>query len=210
MNEAKATTIPQSTHQSPTKSLPFVTSKCFPHLSSEFVSANLSRCSATFRRNSEQVASTGASFSRSNLAQVKGLEAKFEGWGCRFEPKVKLFWRNELRVSDNGVFVHPFCSPFVPTQVPELDWTSAFPPVKVAVKLKVKVNPACKPLLRPANHDVADKAKPQMIFRSGHLQLVVTSVSENVVADDVLPTIVLMEATVRRVVDNVVLGDDAR
>jgi hypothetical protein len=146
---------------------------------------------------------------RSNFAQVKGLEAKFEGWGCWFEPKIELFWRNELRIGDDGVFVHSLRSPFLPTQVPELDWTSVFPPIKVAVKLKVEVNPTHKPLLCPPNHDVADEAEPQVIFGTARLQLVVTSVSENVVADYVLPTVVLMETAVRRVVDDVVLGNDA-
>jgi len=82
--------------------------------------------------------------------------------------------------------------------------------VKVAVKLKVEVNPARQPLLAPPYHDVADETEAKVRLGTRHLNLPITPVGEDIVVDDVLPPIVLMEATVRCVVDDVVFGDDAR
>jgi hypothetical protein len=49
-----------------------------------------------------------------------------------------------------------------------------------------------------------------MGFGTRHLNLPIAPVGEDVVADDVFSPVVLMEATMRRVVDEVVFGDDAR
>ncbi|MFA4044784.1 MAG: hypothetical protein HZRFUVUK_001585, partial [Candidatus Fervidibacterota bacterium] len=65
-------------------------------MSAEFIRRQIASCVPCPASSEEPIASTGASFSRSNFAQVKRLEAKFEGWGCWFEPKIELFWRNEL------------------------------------------------------------------------------------------------------------------
>ncbi len=115
-----------------------------------------------------------------------------------------------MRVGDERVLVHPFCPPLFPTQVAKLELTASLSPVKVAVKFKVEVNPAHKPLLSATNHNVVDEAETQVVFWTARLQLMVAGVSEDVVSDDVFAPIVLVEAAMCRVVDEVVFGDDAR
>jgi len=92
----------------------------------------------------------------------------------------------------------------MPGEITKTDRTS-ITPIEIPLETHVRVYPAYQETLRMTYDDIAYESESQVSLRPGGLDLMIPTVTEDVVPDGIVFAIMLMEAPMRGIVDQVVL-----
>src|ERR1035437_5965548 len=152
---------------------------------------------------------------RANVTQVNWPEAQFQGWRVGLNPEIILARGDEERVGYERMLIVAPLLPLLPgtRSQGQLSWLGVGAGVEVEVPSHLIVLVA-RPVASQQGagveiDKVGDEAEAEVRLRTGALNLVVAREGEDVVAEDVRLTVVLVKPAMRRAVNDIVLGQDA-
>ena len=142
-------------------------------------------------------------------SEIKWSETDSVGRRIGGKLEITGFGIGEMRIGENRAAVLADALPFFPGVIGESGGGIFGIPVKVVFEFYIVIAPGTAEEIGafPPN-DVSGKSEGEVVFRAGSLQLVFVTECEDVVADDVVASVVLMESAGFGIINEVVFHYD--